>query len=82
MEVAERLTVAGAPEALVCTTSREDPSELQFPPPMEEERVDYEMAEEDLLEFNDADLPPAPAVPPEASEEADQVQTSDPYDFD
>jgi hypothetical protein len=82
MEVAEPLTFTGAPEALVCTTSREDPSELQFPPPMEEERVDYEMAEEDLLEFNDADLPPAPEVPPQDSAEPDQVQPSDPYDFD
>ena len=82
LEEAGPATATEAPEALVCASSREDPSELPSLPPMEEERVDYEVENEDLLEFNDAELPPAPAVPPEDPEEADQVQPSDPYDFD
>jgi hypothetical protein len=82
MVVEQPATEVEAPQVLVCSTSREDPSELQSPSRMELDLVDYEVGEEDRADNHDTELPTASDAPSQDPAESDQVQPSDPYDFD
>jgi hypothetical protein len=83
---AARTSAAEPHNAAVCEESRKVRVEVQSPLSVEQERVDYEVGDEDLLdndpEESEKGEPSAAEVAPEDPEGTAQVQPSDPYDFD